>query len=143
MSPIFDADVVIVGAGLSGLQAARSLANAGITTVLLEARSRIGGKTFSVVHENNVGVADLGAEWLNDTTHPLVYRLARELDLQLSEVKVQGDAVLHGLDGNITRHIYGQQAPVSVDVLELRFTFVDSAASRWRRQGGLPYERAL
>ena len=41
-------EAVSIGAGLSGLQAARSLHDAGVTTVVLEARSRIGGKTWSI-----------------------------------------------------------------------------------------------
>lgn len=114
MSLTLDADVLIVGAGLSGLQAARSLADAGITVVLLEARDRVGGKTLTVANKHDAGIGDLGAEWLNDTTHPLMYGLARELGLEFREVKVHGDAILHGLNGRITRHVYGQQAPVSI-----------------------------
>lgn len=106
-------DVVIVGAGLSGLQAAHSLTDAGASVLLLEARSRVGGKTWSVAHEDGEGVADLGAEWLNDSTQPHVYQLALKLGLECIEVKVQGDAMLHGLDNTLTRHPYGEQAPVS------------------------------
>ncbi|PYH94189.1 amine oxidase [Aspergillus ellipticus CBS 707.79] len=105
-------DVVIIGAGLSGLQAARSLQDAGFTVVLLEARSRIGGKTWSIVHQDGSGVADLGAEWLNDITQPHVYQLAQKLGLQFVEVKVKGDAVLQGLDNILIRHSYGEQAPL-------------------------------
>ena len=106
-------DVVIVGAGLSGLQAARSFKDAGLTTVVLEARSRIGGKTWSIADKDGAGVADLGAEWLNDTTQPQVYQLALKLGLEFAEVKVQGEAVLQGLDRALIRHPYGEQAPVS------------------------------
>jgi len=112
-----DTDVVIIGAGLSGLQAACSLKGAGVTTVLLEARSRVGGKTWSISHKDGVGIADLGAEWLNDTTHPQVYQLARKLGLDFSEVKVQGEAALQDLNKALIRHPYGEQAPVSYDPL--------------------------
>ncbi|KAI0450735.1 amine oxidase [Xylaria acuta] len=105
-------DVIVVGAGLSGLQAACSLTEAGLSTVVLEARSRVGGKTWSVPNENTAGIADLGAEWLNDTTQPLVYQLAKRLGLEFNEVKVQGKSILQGLDGGLIRHEYGEQAPL-------------------------------
>ncbi|KAK6835343.1 hypothetical protein RU639_002255 [Aspergillus parasiticus] len=110
-------EVVIIGAGLSGLQAARSLQEAGVTTVVLEARSRIGGKTWSIpAGPNGNSVADLGAEWLNDTTQPHVYQLARSLGLEFTEVQVKGDAVLHlkrnEVDETVIRHPYGEQPPL-------------------------------
>jgi monoamine oxidase len=108
-----DSEVVIIGAGLSGLQAARILKDSGVRAVVLEARSRVGGKTLSVRDEDGVGVSDLGAEWLNDTTQPRVYQLASELELEFSEVRVRGESILQLLDGRLIRHPYGQQAPVS------------------------------
>lgn len=106
-------DVIIIGAGLSGLQAARSLQDAGLKTLVLEARSRVGGMTWTVSGKNGSGVADLGAEWLNDTTQPHVYQLALQLGLEVSEVKVSGDAIFQGLNNGTVRHTYGEQAPVS------------------------------
>lgn len=106
-------DVVIIGAGLSGLQAARSLQDAGLKTLVLEARSRVGGMTWTVAGKDGTGISDLGAEWLNDTTQPHVYQLALKLGLEVSEVKVSGDAIFQGLDKGTVRHAYGEQAPVS------------------------------
>ena len=42
-----DYDVIIVGAGFAGLTAARELSKGGLATLLLEARNRIGGRTFT------------------------------------------------------------------------------------------------
>ena len=54
-------DVIVVGAGLSGLQAALDLHEAGRSIVLLEARDRVGGKTNSVQREDGKGVQEVGA----------------------------------------------------------------------------------
>ncbi len=60
-----DADVVIIGAGLAGLSAARTLRRAGASVVVLEARDRVGGRTFSQRTES--GVIDLGGQWIGPT----------------------------------------------------------------------------
>jgi hypothetical protein len=75
------------------------------------------GRLGAFPHKDGVGIADLGAEWLNDTTQPQVYQLARKLGLDFSEVKVQGEAALQDLNKALIRHPYGEQAPVSYDPL--------------------------
>ncbi|CAL9437010.1 Renalase [Streptomyces sp. enrichment culture] len=44
LEPTYQADVVVVGAGIAGLSAARRLASAGVTTVVLEAAHEVGGR---------------------------------------------------------------------------------------------------
>lgn len=63
--------VIVVGAGVAGLTAAHRLQSAGIDTVVVEARDRIGGR----VHTADLGGAkvDVGASWLHGvTSNPLV-----------------------------------------------------------------------
>ncbi|WP_144711759.1 NAD(P)/FAD-dependent oxidoreductase [Curtobacterium pusillum] len=58
-----DTDVVVVGAGVAGLAAARALALGGRRVVVLEARDRIGGRTWT---DSALGVpVDLGASWIH------------------------------------------------------------------------------
>ena len=57
-------DVVIIGAGAAGLGAAKTLADKGISFVLIEAQSRIGGRAY--VDHHTFGVPyDMGCHWLN------------------------------------------------------------------------------
>ncbi len=73
-------DVVVVGAGLSGLTAARELSREGFEVLVLEARDRPGGRTHTV-DANGVAV-DLGAEWI-DAAHSEIRGLTSELGLEL------------------------------------------------------------
>ena len=57
--------VVVVGAGIAGLAAASSLRRAGVETVILEARSRIGGRLHTVDLAGTP--VDLGGSWIH---HP-------------------------------------------------------------------------
>ncbi|MFT5195569.1 MAG: monoamine oxidase [Cellvibrionaceae bacterium] len=64
---IIEADVIIIGAGLSGLTAATHLKQAGKRVAILEARERIGGRIHTVLTDNqndqiNHGF-DLGPAW--------------------------------------------------------------------------------
>ncbi len=71
------ADVVVVGAGLSGLTAARELSKHGFSVIVLEARDRPGGRTHAIEVE---GVTlDLGGEWV-DEAHASMRSLVSDLD---------------------------------------------------------------
>ncbi len=75
------ADVAVVGAGLSGLRAARILADAGREVVVLEARERVGGRLLNATLGDGVTV-DLGGQWVG-SDHTRVQRLAAELGIEI------------------------------------------------------------
>ncbi|CAB4592822.1 unannotated protein [freshwater metagenome] len=59
-------DVVVIGAGLAGLSAARDLLKEGVDVVVLEARDRVGGRTFTVTEADGV-VVEHGGQWVGPT----------------------------------------------------------------------------
>jgi monoamine oxidase len=86
-----DADVIVVGAGLSGLIAARDVARAGKSVLVLEANSRVGGRTNS---EEIDGVRfDIGGQWIGPS-QDRVEALARELGLETFATHYEGEHVL-------------------------------------------------
>ncbi|MFT3764596.1 MAG: flavin monoamine oxidase family protein [Minicystis sp.] len=69
-------DVVVVGAGIAGLYAARELAQKGASVAVIEARDRVGGRTWS---EQIAGITfDRGGQWIGPGQKRMV-ALAREL----------------------------------------------------------------
>jgi monoamine oxidase len=59
-----DIDLLILGAGISGLIAARALAERGVRVCVLEAKQRVGGRIMSQKVEGG-GTAELGAEFIH------------------------------------------------------------------------------
>ena len=76
-SHIQHADVGIVGAGLAGLIAARQLVATGVSVCVLEARDRVGGRTWSRPAADGT-LIDLGGQWIGPTQQRM-QRLAAEL----------------------------------------------------------------
>jgi monoamine oxidase len=58
-------DVVIIGAGVAGLTAARALAESGHSILLLEARDRVGGRVWTRREIDTTAPIELGAEFIH------------------------------------------------------------------------------
>jgi monoamine oxidase len=87
-----EADVVIVGAGLAGLTAARRVAQAGLTPIVLEARDRVGGRTVNEPIGDGV-IVEMGGQFVAARDTRLRPLLA-ELGLEIFPVYDQGRHLL-------------------------------------------------
>lgn len=77
-------DVIIIGGGISGLSAAKLLKESGQKVVVLEARDRVGGRTFTI-RNSNVKYVDLGGAYVGPTQNRIL-RLSKELGLETYKV---------------------------------------------------------
>ncbi|AUZ89350.1 putrescine oxidase [Arthrobacter agilis] len=102
-------DVVIIGAGPSGLTAARELARAGHSVAVVEARDRVGGRTHTDVVDG--AVYEVGGQWVSPDQTALI-GLLDELGLQTFSRYREGDSVYIGPDGRPVRYT-GEMFPVN------------------------------
>lgn len=72
--------ILVIGAGMAGLGAARSLRDAGWPVQMIEARDRIGGRVFTT---RDWGVPlDMGASWIHGTTDNPLTEVAKKAGIQ-------------------------------------------------------------
>jgi monoamine oxidase len=95
-----EADVVVVGAGLAGLAAARALTKGGASVVVVEARGRVGGR----VENHDIGdgkVVEVGGQWIGPTQDRLA-GLARELGVETFPTHAAGENLIE-YEGSVRR----------------------------------------
>lgn len=100
--------VVVVGAGMAGLGAARVLIERGFEVRVLEARDRIGGRVHTV---GKLGTEiDLGASWIHDSRGNPLTEIARKAGLDTFPTAYDRVA-LHRRSGEaISREVLGRAA---------------------------------
>ncbi|MEQ8799004.1 MAG: FAD-dependent oxidoreductase [Salinisphaeraceae bacterium] len=91
MNSFEEADVVVIGAGLSGLTAARRLDQAGHSVMVLEANERVGGRTVDLDVAHGV-VTEGGGQWVGPGQDH-VLALIEELGHSLFKTYVDGRTI--------------------------------------------------
>ncbi|KAL5005194.1 hypothetical protein ScPMuIL_018650 [Solemya velum] len=103
-------DVIVIGAGLSGLAAAKLLKEHGQNVLVLEARGRVGGRLYTVKNER-VNYIDLGGAYIGPT-QDRVLRFARELGVQTQLVDESGDSIFYTKVRHFGMRFAGTQQPM-------------------------------
>jgi len=85
-------DVVIIGAGLSGLNAGKKLTKGGKKVLILEAQDRVGGRTWSQPIDQHDFI-DFGGQWIGKG-HTCMYQLVEEAGLKTFPTFTEGKNIL-------------------------------------------------
>jgi monoamine oxidase len=111
-------EVVVIGAGVAGLACAQALCEAGLRVTILEARSRVGGRIWTVHPSLTNAPVELGAEFIHGLPRE-VWQIVERADLQT-----------HELTGNRWRLEQARLAPASGswDLIESIFGRIDESA---------------
>ncbi|MFI2476948.1 flavin monoamine oxidase family protein [Nocardia xishanensis] len=96
-----DVDVVVVGAGIAGLTAARALKAAGRSVRVLEARDRVAGRNLGGTLSSGVPV-EMGGQWIGQTQTE-VLKLVDEFGLKTFPTYDDGESVTL-YNGTVTRY---------------------------------------
>ncbi|MDT5349659.1 MAG: monoamine oxidase [Mycobacterium sp.] len=101
-----DFDYCVVGAGFAGLTAALRLKQAGRSVAVLEARDRVGGRTWTVTRDDGVWI-DRGGAWIGPG-QDRIYALMEEFGVPEYKQHNDGNAMMV-VDGK--KHRYGGTIP--------------------------------
>ena len=103
-----DADVVVLGAGFTGIAAGRDLREAGRSAIVLEARDRIGGRTwYREIPETGVW-AEYGGMFISRATQPAL----------AAEIQRYGIAVAEPVEPEVLAWIRGATRELGTDEID-------------------------
>lgn len=91
-------DVIVIGAGISGIAAAQQLQNQGLSVLVIEARDRIGGRIWTDYSKDKA--FELGAGWIHGSKGNPLYYLSRKFNIN-TKVYDYENSVVYNASGQI------------------------------------------
>jgi monoamine oxidase len=118
-------DVAVIGAGVAGLAAAGRLVEAGQSVIVLEARSRLGGRVHTVIDQSSGHPVELGAEFIQGKPKELL-ALIQSAGLELLQTPERHERFHEGdkqrfpdVEELVSRLLHGTGAEHDVPVAEI------------------------
>lgn len=99
---VFDADVIVVGAGFAGATAARDLAERGHSVLIVEGRNRIGGRAYYRPFVGTAMMLEMGGTWVNPRYQPHIAAELSRYDTDTFPSPTPSEYAW-GLDGEVIR----------------------------------------
>jgi monoamine oxidase len=115
--------VAVLGAGVAGLAAARSLTDAGYPVVVFEARDRIGGRVATVRSDTWPLPIELGASWVHDVAASNVAKTLDGLDITAVDFDYDNESTL--FTGGLTQ----DSLDTAAEAIDAALESVDRAES--------------
>jgi monoamine oxidase len=127
-------DVLVIGAGIAGLAAARALSERGLRVLVLEARDRVGGRIHTL--QLDTGVVELGAEFVHGED-PALWSLIEEAGAET--VERSGTMLREDADGKLSQDedVAGGELNVLDQLVDLP---QDESFARWLNSSDVPKE---
>lgn len=130
-------DVLVIGGGFAGLTVARDLRQRGLSVTVVEARERLGGRTYYDAFEDTGELVEYGGTWFHRPWHPCVdeeierYGVATtRCDAGIAHRTISGGQVLTG------------HSPVPFDdIPDLERGVFECVAAARRIENGVPWEQ--
>ena len=120
-------DVIVIGAGMSGITAADKLDSEGFDVLVLEARDRTGGRTWTMYWDEAGIPVDMGAGWIhgNNPDNPIT-QIAEENGIELFETDLNS-GVLLGADGQwLEDDEYYEVESMYAEFMEYRWIYAET-----------------
>src|ERR1700744_5103928 len=131
-------NVLVLGAGMAGLAAARALAERGMRPLVLEARDRVGGRIHSL--QTGHGVVELGAEFVHGR-EPHLWALIEEA--QAKTVERDGSILRENAPGELSEDEQAEQGGLFDPLEKLADLPEDMSFTEWLASSAVPKEQHI